>query len=272
MYAIRPASSRWSSPTAPSHACSRQRASCGDTAPPLSSSPRRWSPSLSRRWAIRSTVAGFGWAAVGVSWPPRPSARAASAIAACAHFAALPCAPPALTRPARKCARNSRRRARRRRLRPRASDVDSRVVVRAADPGAVERRDVCRRRAVELAARGRRCAPPRRRTAVPGDGGVAPSAARRRGSRGARARTRSRARTCSAAHSSTSSRCACSHSWSSGVIPKQSTCTACASPRKLAVSSSEMNTSGRSAISSTPAIVSWSVIVTRSMPRRLASS
>ena len=34
----------------------------------------------------------------------------------------------------------------------------------------------------------------------------------------------------------------------------------------------ETNTSGRSAIRCTPAIVSWSVIVTKSIPRRLASS
>ena len=47
-------------------------------------------------------------------------------------------------------------------------------------------------------------------------------------------------------------------------------CTACGSPAKLAVSSSETKTSGRSAIDSTPSIVSWSVIVTKSMPRRLA--
>ena len=39
-----------------------------------------------------------------------------------------------------------------------------------------------------------------------------------------------------------------------------------------AVSSSETNTSGRSAICSAPAIVSWSVMVTKSIPRRFASS
>ena len=49
-------------------------------------------------------------------------------------------------------------------------------------------------------------------------------------------------------------------------------CTDWGSPRKLAVSSSEMNTSGRWASVSTPSIVSWSVIVTKSIPRRLASS
>jgi hypothetical protein len=41
---------------------------------------------------------------------------------------------------------------------------------------------------------------------------------------------------------------------------------------KPAVNSSEMNVSGRSAICSAPAIVSWSVIVTKSMPRRVASA
>ena len=55
-------------------------------------------------------------------------------------------------------------------------------------------------------------------------------------------------------------------------MPRQSTWTACGSPRKRTVSSSETNTSGRSATWSTPAIVSWSVIVTKSMPRRLASA
>ena len=50
------------------------------------------------------------------------------------------------------------------------------------------------------------------------------------------------------AHASTSPAWAASHSWSSGVIPKQSTWTACGSPWKRAVSSSEMNVSGSSAI------------------------
>ena len=47
-------------------------------------------------------------------------------------------------------------------------------------------------------------------------------------------------------------------------------CTACGSPLNHAVSSSDTKTSGRSAIVITPAIVSWSVIVTKSIPRRLA--
>src|ERR687896_153864 len=64
----------------------------------------------------------------------------------------------------------------------------------------------------------------------------------------------------------------CSHSWSSGSMPQHRTCTACGSPRKRAVSSSDTKTSGRSAISRTPEIVSWSVTVTKSMPRRLARS
>jgi len=41
---------------------------------------------------------------------------------------------------------------------------------------------------------------------------------------------------------------------------------------EVAVSSSETKTSGRSAMSRAPAIVSWSVMVTKSIPRRLASS
>jgi hypothetical protein len=58
-----------------------------------------------------------------------------------------------------------------------------------------------------------------------------------------------------------------------GVIPQHSTWTAASgSPRKLAVSSSETKASGRSAMASAPSIVSWSVIVTKSMPRRLASA
>jgi len=46
------------------------------------------------------------------------------------------------------------RRARWRRLRPRAPDVDAGVVVGAADPGAVERRDIGRGRTVQLARAG----------------------------------------------------------------------------------------------------------------------
>jgi hypothetical protein len=72
--------------------------------------------------------------------------------------------------------------------------------------------------------------------------------------------------------SSTSSLWACSHSWSSGVMPWQRTCTACGSPRKEAVTSSDTKASSRSAMASTPSIVSWSVIVTKSIPRRPASA
>ena len=61
-----------------------------------------------------------------------------------------PCSPCALTRPPRRCARNSSGVAARRRLRPRAADVDARVVVGAADADAAVRLDVDRGRVVEL--------------------------------------------------------------------------------------------------------------------------
>ncbi len=65
--------------------------------------PLRASPSVITRSTMRRTAPGSG-AAVD---SPRPSARIASAIAACAHLAALPWSPCASTRPARMCARNS---------------------------------------------------------------------------------------------------------------------------------------------------------------------
>ena len=77
------------------------------------------------------------------------------------------------TRPARTCARNSAGVRAARRFGVGASDVDAGVVVGAADADAVARGDVRRRGAVELAARGRRCGPPRPRTAPPGAGGGA---------------------------------------------------------------------------------------------------
>ena len=55
--------------------------------------PLRASPSVITRSTIRRTAAGSGASVRS----PRPSARIASAIAACAHFAAEPCSPCALT-------------------------------------------------------------------------------------------------------------------------------------------------------------------------------
>ena len=83
-------------------------------------------------------------ARVGRGWrlSPRPSARIASAIAACAHFAALPCAPCAIARPARMWARNSSGVAAARGLGEGPADVDSGVVVGAADGGAAVGLDV----------------------------------------------------------------------------------------------------------------------------------
>ena len=79
-----------------------------------------------------------------------PRLRIASAIAACVHLAALPWAPWASARPARMWARNSCGRRRPRRLGERAADVDSGVVVGAADGGAAVGLDVDERRQVEL--------------------------------------------------------------------------------------------------------------------------
>ena len=175
---------------------------------------------------------------------PRPSARTASAIAACAHLAAEPWSPNAPTRPARTWARNSSGVAAERRLRPRAPDVDAGVVVGAADAGAAVRVDVDRGRQVELARRARRCGPPRSGTARRAGAGGARSAARRRRRTGARARTRSRARAGTRRRSRRRRRAPAATRGASGVIPRHSTCTACGSPRKRAVSSSDTNTSG----------------------------
>ena len=155
---------------------------------------------------------------------------------------------------------------------PRAPDVDAGVVVGAADADAAVRVDVDRGRAVELGrARAVADLPDVEQLGEPAPVARRSAAPRRRRT-GGRARTRSRCSCRYSATTSTSSAWACSQSWSSGVMPRQSTCTACGSPAKRAVSSSETNTSGRSAIASTPSIVSWSVIVTKSMPRRLASA
>ena len=50
-----------------------------------------------RRWTIVKIAAGSGASPSGA---PRPSARVAIAIAACAHFAALPCSPTGAASPA----------------------------------------------------------------------------------------------------------------------------------------------------------------------------
>ena len=171
---------------------SRRARRRGETSPPAL--PSRRSPSRSSRagHAQHAQRVGLGRAAR----PSTPSVRIASAIAACAHLAALPWAPRAVASPARMRARNAAGSAARRRFRPRAA--------RCRRPrGRRCRRCRCRRawrrrsrRAGSAPVRGRRCAPPRRRTARPGGGGGAPSAAPRPCSRGGRARRRSRARTC----------------------------------------------------------------------------
>ena len=82
---------------------------------------------------------------------PRPSARIASAIAACAHLAAEPCSPCALDAAAADVGEELGRRRGARRRRPGAADVDARVVVGAADADAAVGLDVDRGRVVELA-------------------------------------------------------------------------------------------------------------------------
>ena len=152
--------------------------------------PLRASPSVITRSTMRSTAAGSGASVRS----PRPSARIASAIAACAHLAAEPCSPCALTSPARTCARNSAGVAAGGRLRPGAADVDAGVVVAAADADAAVGLDVDRGRVVELA-RARAVADlPDRRTAARAGGGGAAAAAPRPRRRDGPARTRSRAR------------------------------------------------------------------------------
>ena len=163
---------------------------------------------------------------------PRPSARTASAIAACAHLAAEPCSPWALDAARADVREELRGRRGRRRLGPRAADVDAGVVVGAADAGAAVRVDVDRRRHVELAARASRCASPRSGTAARAGGGGAAAAAPRRRRTGAPARTRSRARGGTRRRPRRRRRAPAASSWSSGVMPKQRTCTACGSPRK----------------------------------------
>ena len=100
--AISSLSSR-SSSTAASQARSSARASSGHR--PVSVSLERASPSRMRRWTIVKIAAGSGAAP---SLAPRPSARVASAIAACVHFAALPCSPSGVASPAATWSRNSR--------------------------------------------------------------------------------------------------------------------------------------------------------------------
>ena len=124
----------------------------------------------------------------GAASPRRSPARAsASAIAACAHLAAEPCSPCALARPARTWARNSAGVARARGLGPGAPDVDAGVVVGAADPAAAVGVHVDAAGWLS-SGRGRRCGPPRSRTAAPGGAGGAAAAARRRRRTGGPAR------------------------------------------------------------------------------------
>ena len=159
MRAISCAPSRSSSSTARSHARSSARASCGETSP----GARALAARRPRAAGARPCSAPAADRVRGAGRRRRrpPSVRIARAIAACAHFAALPCAPRAVASPARTCARNSRRVGGAGRFGPRAPDVDARVVVAAGDADAVAGRHVHLGRPVELAARGRRCGPPR---------------------------------------------------------------------------------------------------------------
>ena len=109
--------------------------------------PLRASPSVITRSTIRSTAPGSGASVRS----PRPSARIASAIAACAHLAAEPCSPCALTSSRADVREELGRRRGRGRLGPRAADVDAGVVVAAADADAAVGLDVDRGRVVELA-------------------------------------------------------------------------------------------------------------------------
>ena len=68
--------------------------------------PSRAAPWSITRWAILRTVAGSG-APSPISCPSSARARVASAIAAWAHFAALPCSPAAAASPSRIRLRNS---------------------------------------------------------------------------------------------------------------------------------------------------------------------
>ena len=77
----------------------------------------------------------IGGGAVLAGSPSRARARVASAIAACAHLAALPCSPPASRRAAAQVAQKLFRRGGRGRLGEGAADVHAGVVVGAADAG-----------------------------------------------------------------------------------------------------------------------------------------
>ena len=153
---------------------------------------------------------------------------------------------------------------------PGAADVDAGVVVGAADADAAVGVDVDRRRAVELGRAGAVADLPD----VEQLGEPAPVARGQR-RRDREERVRERAGDLLLAQVlrdllDVVRRGPAASRGRPGVMPRQRMCTACGSPAKRAVSSSETNTSGRSAIASAPSIVSWSVIVTKSMPRRLA--
>ena len=134
-----------SSSTASSQARSSARASSGSRSAPIAPAAR---VALGHHALGHPQHGGR----IGRRRRPRraPSVRTAIAIAACAHLAADPWSPPAITRPARRCARNSLRRGCRRGLRPRPPDVDAGVVVGAADADAAAGLDVDPRGLVEL--------------------------------------------------------------------------------------------------------------------------
>ena len=108
--------------------------------------PWRTSPSRITRSTIFSTAAGRARRPV----VARPSDRIASAIAACVHLAALPCAPCGGGATGADVGQKLCGRRRRRGLRERAADVDSGVVVGATNRGSAVRLDVHERRQVQL--------------------------------------------------------------------------------------------------------------------------
>ena len=252
--------------TASSQARSRARASSGPRSPPIGAAA---GVALGHHALDHPQHRAPGRARASPS--PRPSARIASAIAACAHLAAEPCSPCALDAAGAHVGEELLRRGGARRLGPGAADVDARR-------GRRSRRRRCRRASRRRSRPGWLSSRRARAVADLPDGEQlrepAPVARRQRRLDGVE-RVRERAgdlaaRAGSSATTSTSPACACSHSWSSGRDARgRGRAPACGSPRKPAVSSSETKTSGRSAISSTPSIVSWSVIVTKSMPAAL---